>query len=124
MHDIVFLIIILYTLCNYNYFWLPSYNILVTKVLRSVVKPSSLDDKSFKEVTSILVRHYDPAMSTIIPYNFHTREHGLSESIGTYVAELKSIVEHCDFENTQHKMIHDRLLCKAGFRGAFYKNPG
>ena len=82
------------------------------QLLRSLAKPSSLDDKSFKELTGILARHYDPVPSTIIQrYKFHTRERGPSETVANYLAELKAIAEHCNFGNSLHEMIRDRLAC-------------
>ena len=38
--------------------------------------------------------------------NTHT-----SESVATYVAELKCLGEHCQFGDKLHNMVRDRLVC-------------
>ena len=46
-------------------------------------------------------------------YKFHTRERGPLELIANYVAELKSIIGLCGFQDTLPEMLRDRLVCGA-----------
>ena len=55
-------------------------------------------------------------------YKFHTREHGPSESIANYVAELKSIGGLCGFQDTLPDMLRDRLVCGVN-DGRIYNVP-
>ena len=44
-------------------------------------------------------------------YKFHTPFQEPSESVATYVSELRSIVEYCNFDSMLDAMLHDRLVC-------------
>ena len=44
-------------------------------------------------------------------YKFNTSTRKDSESVATYVAELKRLGEHCQFGDKLHEMVRDRLVC-------------
>ena len=44
-------------------------------------------------------------------FKFNTRARKESESVATYVAELKRLGGHCEFGENINEMVRDRLLC-------------
>ena len=44
-------------------------------------------------------------------FKFHSRFRNPGESIATFVAELRSLAEFCNFRDTLETMIRDRLVC-------------
>ena len=44
-------------------------------------------------------------------FKFNTRTRKVAESVATYVAELKSLGEHCEFGDKLNEMVRDRLVC-------------
>ena len=44
-------------------------------------------------------------------YKFHSRVRKPGESVATFVAELRSITQHCNFGDSLELMIRDRLVC-------------
>ena len=56
--------------------------------------------------------HYTPALSEIVQrFKFNSRSRRPGESVLTYVAELRSIAEYCNFGATLELMLRDRLVC-------------
>ena len=45
----------------------------------------------------------------LLKFNARLRKPG--ESVASYVAELRSLSEHCEFNNTLEEMLRDRLVC-------------
>ena len=55
----------------------------------------------------VLKNHHNPRPSTIVQrFKFNTRVLGASESIRTFVAELKS-----EYNDSLEEMLRDRLVC-------------
>ena len=70
------------------------------------------DDKSYSELVEVLGKHFSPAPSVIMQrFKFNTRPRKESESVATYVAELKCRGEHCEFGENYNEMVRDRLVC-------------
>ena len=44
-------------------------------------------------------------------FKFHSRFRKQGESVSTFVAELRSLSEYCNFGDTLEVMIRDRLVC-------------
>ena len=44
-------------------------------------------------------------------FKFHSRSRKPGESVATFVAELRSLTEFCNFGTTLEAMIRDRLVC-------------
>lgn len=81
------------------------------KLLRSLLHPTKLEDKSFKELSDALAAHYKPTPSeTVQRFKFHTRCRKQGESVATYVSELRALAEYCNFGNLE-EMLRDRLVC-------------
>ena len=82
------------------------------QLLKSLVQPAKLEDKSYKDLVKLLGEHFNPKPSLIVSrYRFNTRDRRQGESISTFVAELRGLAEHCQFGSTLNDMIRDRLVC-------------
>ena len=70
------------------------------KLLRSLVAPTKPDEKSYNELVAVMVKHHNPAPSEIVQrYQFNSRSRKEGESVATYLSELCSLVEHCNFRD-------------------------
>ena len=48
---------------------------------------------------------------TVQRFKFNSRAHQVEETVSTYVSELRSIAEHCNFGELLDDMLRDRLVC-------------
>ena len=84
-------------------------------LLRSLTAPKAPKEKSFKELSELLKAHFEPAPIVIAErYRFHRRDQAAGESIGDYVAELRRLTAHCQFEATTdylEEALRDRFVC-------------
>ena len=84
-------------------------------LLRSLVVPKALKEKTFAEIKTLLKNHFEPVPSVIAErYRFRRREQAPGESIASYVAELRQLTVHCKFEDTTdflEESLHDRFVC-------------
>ena len=66
------------------------------KLLSNLVAPRKAGECSYTEIVDVLKNHHNPCPSTIVQrFKFNTRVRGASESIRTFVAELKKLSEFC-----------------------------
>ena len=81
------------------------------KLLRNLVSPEKPGEKSFTELVKLLSDHFNPTPSEIVQrFKFHGRFRKEGESVATYVAELRSLAEHCNYEATLESMLRDQLV--------------
>ena len=81
-------------------------------LLKSLLQPQTPQTATLAEMKTALEKHFCPKPSFIVQrYRFHTRTRKTTESVATYVAELRAIGEHCAFGDTLEDMIRDRLVC-------------
>jgi transposase InsO family protein len=81
------------------------------KTLRNLLQPEKPTDKSYRDLITLLQKHYHPPPSSFISrYKFHTRTRQPGESIGNYVAHLKEIGQHCQFGDDLNNSVRDRLV--------------
>ena len=60
----------------------------------------------------ILKKHYQPALSVIVErFQFYKRTQKEGESVAEYVAKLKELLTHCQFEAYLNAALRDRLVC-------------
>ena len=82
------------------------------QLIRNLVAPGKLTDKSFTEIVALVRDHHQPRPSTIVQrFNFHTRTQKPGEKISEFVAQLRKLSEHCEFGETLEDMLRDRLVC-------------
>ena len=83
------------------------------KQLRSLIAPVKPGKSDFATLSEAMKNHYTPAPSEIVlRFRFNSRFRRSSESVSTYIAELRALAEFCNFEDTLNIMIHDRLVCR------------
>ena len=76
--------------------------------------PGKPADKSFAELVNIIINDLSPRPSRlcIVPNSTAVLENKERQSSNTaYVAELRSLSEHCDFRDQLEEMMRDRLVC-------------
>ena len=82
------------------------------KLLRSLVSPAKLDEKSYKELVKAMEKHHNPTPSEIVQrYKFNSRFEKESESIATSLSELRSIAQHRNFCDNLDDMLRNCLVC-------------
>ena len=84
------------------------------RLIRNLVGPAKPDDKTYKELVDLMMKHQCPPPSeTVQRFKLNTRMRQPNESVSTYVAELRPLIEFCGYpagEQT-NKMLRDRLVC-------------
>ncbi|KAG8174283.1 hypothetical protein JTE90_020770 [Oedothorax gibbosus] len=84
----------------------------VYKLLRSLVAPATVKEKTFTQIIDVLNTHYSPAPSEIVErFRFNSRVRQAGESVATFVSELRRLSEFCNFGDTLDTMIRDRIVC-------------
>ena len=82
------------------------------RLMRSLVAPQKLDEKTFKELVDAMKDHYCPKPSEIVQrFKFNTRARQPGESVSTYVSQLRSLAEYCNYGASLNNMLRDRLVC-------------
>ena len=70
------------------------------KLICSLIDPDKLNSTLYKDLVAKVKEHYDPKPSSIVQrhkFNARTREPG--KSIAEYVAALRQLAEHCDYDS-------------------------
>ena len=82
-------------------------------LVKSLVQPTPLAEKTYKQLVETLKSHLNPKLSVIVSrYRFNSRNRQTMETVATYVAESRScLAEHCNFGRNLEEMICDRLVC-------------
>ena len=82
------------------------------KLIRNLVNPRKPTDKSFTELVNLVKNHLNPRPSSMVyRFKFNSRFRQPEETIQQYVAELRNLSEHCEFNDQLEKMLRDRLVC-------------
>ena len=80
--------------------------------LCNIVSPEKPGEKSYAVLVEALSKHFKPTPSEIVErFKFHSRVRKAVESIATFVAELRSLSEYCNFGPSLEDMLRDRLVC-------------
>ena len=65
-------------------------------LLRSLVAPAKPNEKSYKDLVAVLMKHFEPTPIVIAErFHFHRRAQAVGESISEYMAELRKLTTHC-----------------------------
>ena len=82
------------------------------KLLRSLLAPAKLKDKTYTELVGILKKHYSPKPSeTAQRFRFNSQFRQPEESVSTFMLELRSLAEFCNVGTALEDMLRDRLVC-------------
>ena len=78
-------------------------------LLTSLISPQTPGDKSYDELITLLKNHFNAALSEIVQrFKFHSRSRQPEETIAIFVAELRSIGQHCNFGESLNDLLRDR----------------
>ena len=81
-------------------------------LLRNLCLPAKPSEKTFDDLVKILKDHYSPKPLVIAErFRFYKRNQQETESIATYVSELKKLSANCEFDATLNDYLRDRLVC-------------
>jgi len=81
-------------------------------VLRDLVSPDNLKDKTLEQLAAVLKQHYEPVTLVIAErFNFHRRYQQQGESVSEFAAELKKLSLNCKFGTHLDEALRDRLVC-------------
>lgn len=63
-------------------------------------------------IVATLAAHFSPKPLLITErFRFHKRNQEEGESVTVFVAALRKLAEHCEFNNVLNETIRDRLMC-------------
>ena len=82
------------------------------KLLRNLLAPEKPGEKAYDALITTLSSHFSPAPSEIVQrFKFHSRFRNPGESVATFVSEIRSLAEFCNFGRTLEEMLRDRIVC-------------
>lgn len=91
------------------------------KLLRNLVAPDNLTDKTFDQLKTILNDHFNPKQAACARrFTFNSCIQTPGQRIADFVAELKSIAKDCEFGAELENNLRDRL--SVGVRDPHTKN--
>ena len=80
--------------------------------VKALISPQPLDAASFDEIKSALKSHFSPAKIEIAErYRFFQRKQRSSECVAEYVASLRKLAVHCNFESYLDTALRDQFVC-------------
>ena len=80
-------------------------------ILKTVESPARLDKTPYKDLVDSMKKHVNPVFFVTVQRFILYRHVCLAEeTVSTYVLELRSIAEHCNFGESLNDMLRDYLL--------------
>ena len=96
-------------------------------MIRTLVAPAKVSEILFSDIVDKAKAHFNPKPSPIVKrFEFTTRCQREDESVSVYVAELKKLVEYCEYGTALSDMLRDRICVESVpelFSVVFYSNP-
>lgn len=84
----------------------------VYDLMSDLLAPEKPADKSFEELKTLLIAHYEPKpISSAECFTFHRRNQHPGETVVKYVAELCRLATHCEFGPYLSEVLCDRFVC-------------
>ena len=81
-------------------------------VLNSLTAPDKPSTKKVEELNAILHDHFEPKPILIAePYKFYARVQKGHETLYVYVADLRRLAIHWDFETFMDEALRDKFVC-------------
>ena len=81
-------------------------------ILRDLLAPQKPSETSYADVVKCLKTHFNPKQGVAVyRYKFNSRARERGESIAKYVAALRHLAIDCEFGDSLHVMLRDRLIC-------------
>lgn len=80
-------------------------------LIKDLVQPHKVADKSFDEIVNLLKAHLIPQGSIIVcRYQFDKTVRGAQEQIATYINKLRNLSEKCKFGSNLNERLRDKLV--------------
>ena len=81
-------------------------------LLQNLMTPDDRATKGYDDIVKLLDDHLSPKPLVIVErFCFHKRDQNEEDLIPVYVAELRKLLEHCDFKANLSEALRDRLVC-------------
>ena len=81
------------------------------KMIRDLVAPAQPKEMTFTELAQLVEKHMNPAPSVIVSrFKFHSRKRKAGESVSAFVAELRHLMEHCQYAEKLAENLRDQLV--------------
>ena len=81
-------------------------------LLKNIVSPQKPAELTYQQILEHLNNHLNPKPSVIAErFRFHKRDQRPSESVMSYVAELRKLSLHCNFGDNLNDTLRDRFVC-------------
>nr|XP_054933012.1 uncharacterized protein K02A2.6-like [Dermacentor andersoni] len=84
----------------------------VVRMLQGRLPTVSVNSQTYDEVVEYLEEHYNPQVNEIAAsFSIFMRKQRDGESVREYIADLRRLAESCNFGNSLHRMLRDRIVC-------------
>ncbi|XP_075550119.1 uncharacterized protein LOC142583515 [Dermacentor variabilis] len=84
----------------------------VVRMLQGRLPTVSVNSQTYDEVVEYLEEHYNPQVNEMAAsFWFFMRKQRYGESVREYIADLRRLAESCNFRNSLHRMLRDRIVC-------------
>uniref|UniRef100_H3AQV6 ribonuclease H n=1 Tax=Latimeria chalumnae TaxID=7897 RepID=H3AQV6_LATCH len=81
-------------------------------LMRNLLSPEKPGDKTFEDLVNLLKKHFNPKPSEIVQrFKFNSRNRKSGETVGEYDAELRKLLQDCNYGETLTQMLRRRLVC-------------
>ena len=82
------------------------------KLVRTLVAPDAVTEKTFEEIAELAQHHYHPKPSVIMRrFRLNTCVRHPGEKVTTFIERLHNLASHCDYRGAMAKLVRDRLVC-------------
>ena len=80
-------------------------------LIRTLCAPEDVSKKTLDQLNEIITKHLSPKPIIIAErYRFHKRHQEVGESVADYVATIKKLSEHCEFNTYLNDALRDKLV--------------
>ena len=86
--------------------------------LCDLLSPEKPSDKSYEQLKTTLIEHYEQKPITIAErFHFHKRHQQPTKTIAEFVAELKRLARTCEFRDFLDQALRDQFVCGVAHAG-------
>ena len=81
-------------------------------LLRNLLAPVKSATKTIEDLVGELKKHLNPTPIVIAErYKFYHRQQKSDETLSEYMAALRKLTEHCEFEGFLNEALRDKFVC-------------
>ena len=82
-------------------------------VLRDLLAPVKLREKSFSALASELTKHFQPRKIVIAErFHFHRRNQAPEKNVAEFLAQLRKLAKYCELGDHLNEALRDRFVCR------------